>query len=233
MDANFPLELDHILVWVQPEAPEAQILTELGLQRSGYGEHAGQGTASYFFFFENSYLELIWINDERAARDNTARTGIDFCHRSRWRETGASPFGIGWHRLTPTIEELALFPVKYSAEWMAPESYLEFSNNFKQATEPLYFVVPEYISVTQNRQNPEKFMPELSDTHPLGVKKVTSVQITLGQEGELSPIASELSRHTPVAIEPGDRPLLELTFDGGSQGKTLDARPTLPIVFKC
>lgn len=224
MKANFPLELDHIFVWVQPQAPEAQILAELGLQQSHYREHTGQGTASYFFFFENAYLELIWINDEEEARDNAARTGLDACVRSKWRDNGASPFGVGWHRVAPPGEPLALFPVKYSAEWMKPETYLELSDTFKQVKEPLNFIVPEYMSF--NRQ-------DACSTHPLGVKKVTSVKITQAGRGELSAIASEISRHTPVNIEPGNSSLLELTFDSGIQGKTLDARSTLPIVVKC
>ncbi|NER33878.1 MAG: VOC family protein [Oscillatoria sp. SIO1A7] len=226
MDANFPLELDHILVWVSPKAPEAQILAEFGLQRKDYKEHIGQGTASYFFFFENAYLELIWIDDEQAALDNAARTGIDLRSRASWRETGASAFGVGWRRRSPSLEELPLFPVKYSAEWMEPETYLELSDNFNQTTEPLYFIIPEYMSV------PQRIIAEPIVPHPLGIKNVTSARVTLPQREQLSPVASELSRHTPVAFEAGTDSLLELTFDGGSRGQTLDARPTLPIVLK-
>ena len=232
MDANFPLELDHILVWVKPKAPEAQILAEFGLQRTGQAEHLGQGTASYFFFFDNAYLELIWINEEQTALDNTARTGIDWRSRASWRETGASAFGVGWHRRSPALEELPLFPVKYSAEWMEPGTYLEFSDNFSQATEPLYFIVPEYVSAPQIRLAPGIIMADSIAPHPLGIKNVTSARVTLPQRGTLSSVASELSRHTPVAFELGNDSLLELTFDGGSRGKILDARPTLPIVFK-
>lgn len=229
MKTQFPVELDHVFVWVQPSGPEEQIFAELGLYSSGHGEHKGQGTASKFILFENAYLELIWISDEGEARENTARTGIEWCDRARWRETGASPFGVGLHRIAPTLEELPLFPVKYSAEWMMPGTYLEFSDNFKQATEPLYFIVPEWVATDNMRLYPEIIK---TDIHPWIDKKLTSVKVSLGRFGELSTVASELSCHTAVAVEPDNSSLLELTFDSGSLGKTFDARPTLPIVFK-
>lgn len=95
---TFPLELDHVFVWVTKRAPEAKALEGVGLM--AYGEtthHIGQGTASKVFVFENAYLELIWIEDEQAAIKNAARTGIDMKTRAQWKLSGASPFGIGLH----------------------------------------------------------------------------------------------------------------------------------------
>ncbi|NEP46828.1 MAG: VOC family protein, partial [Okeania sp. SIO2H7] len=209
METKFPVELDHFFVWVQPKAPEAKILfDELGLHRSGYGEHTGQATASEFFFFENAYLELLWIDDEEKVKEDSYRTTMRWCDRSRWRETGASPFGVGLHRLASAEEELALFPLRYSAEWMLPETYMEVSDTSKQVTEPLYFIVPEYMAVANVKQFSEIIT---TDIHPWGDKKVTSVRISLPKGEELSPIASEISRHTAIAIESGDSYLLELT----------------------
>ncbi|HST23622.1 MAG TPA: VOC family protein, partial [Blastocatellia bacterium] len=108
---TFPLELDHILIWVTKGAPEIKALEDIGLQ--AFGEtthHIGQGTASKVFVFENAYLELIWVDDEQAATKNAARTGINMKTRAQWKQTGASPFGIGLHYL-PGKASAAPFPV--------------------------------------------------------------------------------------------------------------------------
>ena len=86
----FPLELDHIVIF-GVDAPEAQALEALGL--TGFGgttRHGDLGTASTSFFFENAYLELLWVSDEAAARKALP---LDFGLRMTWRESGIVPFG--------------------------------------------------------------------------------------------------------------------------------------------
>jgi Glyoxalase-like domain len=100
-------ELDHVLVWVGPGAPEAERLVELGLTEGTPNVHAGQGTANRRFFFRNAMLELIWVHDETEARAGPgARLGIH--ERWRHRETGASPFGLERRTYTRASLEIGL-----------------------------------------------------------------------------------------------------------------------------
>ena len=88
-------------------APEAKALEDAGLRAFGeITHHSGQGTASKVFLFENAYLELIWVDDELAATKNKASTGIDMRTRAQWKQTEASPFGVGFHYLPGKVKPL-------------------------------------------------------------------------------------------------------------------------------
>ena len=87
------LELDHMFVMTSRGGTEADTLTSLGLTEGRGRRHIGQGTANRCFFFRNTMLELLWIDDVEAARsERTRRTRL----WERWsnRDRGASPFGI-------------------------------------------------------------------------------------------------------------------------------------------
>lgn len=233
MNSNhFPLELDHIFIWVKPNAPEAAILEEIGIKRTpNTSEHRGQGTASNFFFFENAYLELIWISDENVAQQSMERTGIDWRSRANWQQTGASPFGIGLHKTSEAID-LNLFPLKYWAEWMQPNTVIHFADSVTNNLEPLYFIVPEYMSFATQFEQYSENIKKMVELHPLGVKKITDIKITVTNQTELTKISSQLSQENIAQIQINISYLLELTFDGGRQGKSYDARPVLPIILK-
>ena len=229
---KFPLELDHVFVWVAKGAPEAEALQKAGLHlQPETNQHTGQGTASKIFIFENLYLELIWIEDEQAAAKNAARSGTDMLRRARWQQTGASPFGVGLHRLTGAEAALP-FPVKsYWSEWMQPNTVIEFAQSVTNEREPMYFVLPGYLSI--NTPAMAKMLNERfnSSRHPLGASRLTNLRIVTTSK-TLSPTSQQLVRGGVMKVERGTKPLAELTFDDGKQEKSVDFRPQLPIVLK-
>lgn len=99
------VELDHVFVFVA--AAEAKLgggvferLAALGLEPSFARRHAGQGTANLCYAFDNAYLELLYVVDENELSASPLnRAG--FAARARWRETGASPFGIACRGVLP------------------------------------------------------------------------------------------------------------------------------------
>lgn len=222
---NFPLELDHVVVFTRVDAPEAQALESLGL--TGFGgttRHGNLGTASTSFFFENAYLELLWVRDESAAREALRPVGFDMQSRMTWRETAASPFGLMLRRRSGSTAPLP-FPTRLvKAGWMPGEVFVEFAAEV--CAEPYYGIVPESLTYTSFKSN----IPALP--HPLGVKRLTGVRITV-ENNDLSPNASLLSTNGVATIEVGTSRLMELTFDDGLQGKTVDVRPTLPLRLVC
>ena len=229
---EFPLELDHVFVWVTKEAPEARALEQAGLQINGDTyRHTGQGTASKVFTFENVYLELIWIDDEQAAAKNAVRSGIDMTTRAGWKRTGASPFGVGLHRVTDN-KSVIPFPVRhYWAEWMMPDTVIEFAQTVTNLNEPMYFVVPEYISIANPTVRGRLNDPSKPTSQPLGISRLSNLRIvTTGNK--LTSTSELLARGGLLKIERGKTPLIELTFDSGKQGKSINLRPQLPVVLK-
>jgi len=92
--AHGQLEIDHVFVFTEPEAvQEIERLNAAGLVQSNRRRHVGQGTANACYCFDNAYLELLWAVDAtELAAPAVARTRLG--ERSRWRKTGASPFGL-------------------------------------------------------------------------------------------------------------------------------------------
>ena len=220
---SFPFELDHVVIFSRIDAPEAQILESLGLKGfGGITRHGDLGTASTSFFFEHHYLELFWVQDEPAASKSLTPLGFDLHSRIAWRETRASPFGVMIRR-PERVKVPVPFPTRQlRAEWMPGEVYVDFAADV--SAEPYYGVLPSELTYSAFKSN----ITERS--HALGIKELSGVRFTVTST-ELSPIARLLSANGPVAIQTGASPLMELIFDAGVQGKTLDIRPTLPLVL--
>lgn len=231
--SDFPLELDHVFIWVSEGAPESSALQGLGLRADPtVHRHAGQGTSSVVFAFQRAYLELIWVDEPEVAARKGREMGTDLLARADWRRTGASPFGVGLRRRAPGAEP----PIptrKYWAEWMKPETFILVAEDSLDVREPLYFVVPEDIAMPPPAQLEEWLAskPEMrqSFTHPLGVRALTGARVAVGAGHELSPAASTLARGGVLEIVGGESPYAELIFDDGARGESLDAGPTLPL----
>ena len=83
--------LDHAFILTEPDAPEAQRLSALGLREGNSNTHPGQGTSNRRFFLDNFTIELLFVNDsDEAANGAGKRLGI----LTRSTDTNASPFGI-------------------------------------------------------------------------------------------------------------------------------------------
>ncbi len=218
-----PLALDHVSIFTAVDAPEAAALTAAGLRgRGGVTRHGDFGTASTSFFFENAYLELFWAHDPAQTERSVKPAGIDVPARMAWRVNHTAPFGIMLRRRTPEAA-VPFATQRLRAGWMPGEVWLEFAGQV--AAEPYYAVVPEALAYGSFRNT----FPDVS--HPLGVRALTQVQLTVAAAG-LSSTARLLSEAGLAALTPGPEPLMTLTFDGGVQGRTIDLRPTLPLVLK-
>jgi len=87
------IELDHIFILTATGAPVADSLIKLGFEEGPRNEHPGQGTSNRRFFFEQSFLELLWIHDEQEVQSSVVAP-THLWDRSRWQQTGYSPFGL-------------------------------------------------------------------------------------------------------------------------------------------
>jgi len=220
--SNFSLELDHLVVFTAVDAPEAKALEGIGLQGfGGVTRHGDLGSASTSFFFSNLvYLELLWIHDEEAARRNFEPLTMNTIPRMHWRKSGASPINLMLRRRQPGATDPPPFPCQ---QLQLPNgAFVAF--NGEVLAEPCYGLVPEEMSFRGFRANIQDL------PHPLEVKNLTGVAVSVTSAG-LSPIAQLLSQNGIVSFESGSSPLATLTFDGGAQGKSVDVRPTLPLVL--
>lgn len=66
--------------------------------------------------------------------------------------------------------------------------------------------------------------------HPSGLREITGVRIVSPFLEETS-ITHAMTRAGVISSKIGPEHLLELEFDSGRQGKRMDFRPELPLVF--
>lgn len=218
------LVIDHIFIATQVNAPEAELLTTFGLSEGTPNQHLGQGTANRRFFFENAFLELLWITDASEAQAERVKP-THLYERLSQQDPNISPFGICFRPAAQT--DLAIpFPCwNYQPSYLPPHLSIPMAMN-NQLTEPLWFVLP--FGTAPSTFSAEKQQPL---EHALGFKQLTSVHVTQPIEAK-SIAAQQANQVEGFKIEQGEKHLLELGFDGEQAGLSHDFRPSLPLIIK-
>lgn len=143
------VELDHVFIVVQPEGGAA-----IGALRSaGFtvpartAKHDGEGTTSVAVFFENAYLELIWLDSALSVDADHAASARWFRNAGAWRATGHSPFGLGLRRVAGDAAPLPVPVQREPAPWLDPDAAYELLRQPSEARATDLFVVPVQAAV--------------------------------------------------------------------------------------
>jgi hypothetical protein len=212
-----PFELDHVFVAASVDAPEILLLRAAGFTDTPAHDHPGQGTASRRIFFENAYLELIWLTDARAAGSPPVlRTGLR--ERADPTRTG-SPFGFGLRFPRDPMPDPPFETWRYSPAYLPEGMAFEMAANSDDPRAPLIFVLP--LSRVADWTAP---------AHPNGVERLTDVGLAPGPMPP-SDVMSAFFGLGLVSRDDGPEPVLRLEWDHRAQGRTLDLRPHLPLTL--
>jgi Glyoxalase-like domain len=220
------LELDHLFIWVAPDAPEKEALVQAGFKLDEeVNVHHGQGTASISISFENTYIELIWIADEDAATRTGQAINTDWLARARWTDTGACPFGIALRRKNASTAALPFAVRPFHAEWMRENDTILFAEGSSDLGTPLIFVIPPEMDWAAAVESDANLRDAIC--HPIGSRQLTHTQVTI-----TSPIFDIEALGSPTNVlrfEVGSAPLVSLTLDDGRQKQVISFEPTLPL----
>jgi hypothetical protein len=211
-------ELDHVFVAVPPGAAAFEALRDSGFTVSDEQPHLGQGTASRGLFFENAYLELIWLADAAQAgavpvrrthlleRTDTTQAAnpVGFCIRAN--QTGVDPpFGT-W---------------EYRPSYVPAGVFIPVALNSERLDEPLLFFLPW-------RHGP----PPVAPDHANGTRTLTRVALEFPAAGAASAELEAIARLGLAQFDLSPELLLRLELDGGRRGQILDLRPDVPLVIR-
>jgi hypothetical protein len=199
--------LDHLFLFCAAGAPELAALTQIGLTADLRRRHQGQGTANVCIGFADGYLELLWLADDQEARLPLVKP-LGLHERSRWRETGASPFGLCVRPDAPGTPPP--FPTwDYAPAYLPGGLTIAMACNSGVLGEPLLFQVDRPFTA-------------IGGGHALATRRLR--QATVGVR-DLAPMS--LLRDAPA-------PLLELEFElaGADAARSFDLRPALPLVLR-
>jgi hypothetical protein len=221
------IELDHVFILTTADAPEAERLIESGLMEGSPNRHPGQGTANRRFFFDNAFLELLWVTDPAEVRsDLVRRTGL----WERWtrRQADACPFGIAL-RSTPETEKVAPFSVwEYRPPYLPAPLAIHMAGNSERVTEPLLFYMP--FARRPDLNDPTRQQPR---EHPAGVRRISRLAVSIAGNAEPSAELLAAERQCEgLSFLPGDENRMEIGFDGETAGKSVDLRPALPLIWR-
>ncbi len=215
------LELDHMFVVVTYGAPEMATLVRAGFKEGERNRHPGQGTASTGVFFEDSYVEFLWLEDRREA-ESTAIRRTCLAQRADPEQT-ALPFGFGFRCAADSKSSIPFSTWAYRPPYLPNGAAIPTGNNSDRLAEPLLFVLPW-------KSGPGYGCP----THPNGARRVTEVSLTLGQVDEPSDEFTAFCALGLVNVSVGEDsvPVLEVELDDSSARESLDMRPAVPLVVR-
>lgn len=216
MPYNRAMLIDHIFVRVRRGAPEAAMLAEFGLVEGSGNRHPGQGTANRRFFFDNAFIELLWLEDAGEAQSDVTRPTMLY-ERLSAVDAGVSPFGICFRPSPGDGSALPFASWRYQPAYFPPGVACDIA--LAPLSEPMWFHIAP-------GGRPDALPPECAQplAHRVPLREITGLTVV---QPRCLP-----SPALPVAFAEGGAHLLEVEFDGGAQGRSHDFRPALPLIFK-
>ncbi len=217
------MEFDHLFICVDKPAREAEQLIAFGLTEGTSNCHPGQGTENRRFFFQNSFIELLFVADhDELNSDLTKPTKLH--ERFPLRAANVSPFGVCFR---PTTERSDVpFP-----SWSYQPQYLPEHLDVKVAqspsSEPMWFYL-SFGSRPDSASNDKR----QALMHDCGFKHITSIKVSAPLIESLSEPAIAINNLPGVEFVDEQEHLLSIGFDGEAQGKARDFRPSLPLIFQ-
>lgn len=211
-------ELDHIFLAVSEGGQVVEQLLDVGLLEGASNTHPGQGTACRRIFFENGYLELIWLQDrDEAASPLVAPTRLA---ARLGGQPGASRLGICLRGKEGAHYELPLRTWAYQPPYLPSGLAIPMAVNSALQHEPLLFFLPAGAQV-------RPFCGHLNAS-----RRITKISVTLNANRDRSPELEWLADSGCVQIVAGDRESLLMELDHGIQGKTLEVQTPTPLIVK-
>jgi hypothetical protein len=217
-------EFDHLFIFTDLGAPEADRLVSLGLVEGTSNPHPGQGTTNRRFFFHNAMLEFLWVCDPEEAKSELIRPTYLW---ERWanRHSGACPFGFCLHSTKPDLDSIAFPSWAYRPPYLPEPLSIAVGTNSSVLTEPWLFQTP--YGQPPDRLSTDRAQPL---EHPIGWQEITRVESIAPAADFPSPALQAAIDTERIGLRVGAEYCVELGFDGEVQGHRVDFRPGLPLV---
>jgi len=202
------MEIDHIFIFSNNKGKEADELVKFGFLEGSNRIHNGQGTTNRKFYFENFFLEVLWVfNEEEIHQSPVKETQLG--KRAIYTQNGFSRFGLC---LVNTEETDKLF-------------------DGAQTYQPNYFPSEMSIDILPNKENPKlpwtfrlpyrRGKKEMKEpiAHLNQIRKLTSVKFLINEFNLESNFISHFVKEENIIFMPNSRSSLILEFDYKKQNK--------------
>ncbi|UFH57589.1 VOC family protein [Spirosoma sp. KNUC1025] len=222
------MEVDHIFMFTHQAEQVASAFQRFGLSEGTANVHPGQGTACRRFFFQNAYLELVWVvNTDEIKNPVIERTKL--WERSQHKLTEYCPVGLCLRTKQQVAQSVSLLfedGWRYYSRYLPEGQFANIASNEDFPAEPMLFEMP-YFGLAPSDYPVEKQQPLI---HARGFQQLTKVTLTLpGPVKNFSPAINKVLQESILHRSVGETYLLALEFDGGKQGETKDFNPLIPL----
>jgi len=224
------LELDHIFIFTEVEAPGANRLIDIGLTEGSRNTHPGQGTSNRRFFFHNMFLEFLWVHDEKEVQSPVIAP-TQLWERFDHRVSGFSPFGFCFRETDPDREPDPVFAdaIAYKPPYLPEGLQIDVIDSQGPTSEPMLFRTPFKSGPPANY--PSEKREKLY--HLTGVKEITKVIVKVPIFTKMSPELEALSNKVDILrVDRTDYHFMIVEFDQGPHEHMHDFRPRLPLMIR-
>ena len=197
------MDIDHIFIFSPNNGQEVDELVEFGLTEGSGRSHQGIGTINRRIFFENVYLEILWVQKTTETQQTARELGL--WQRANFMSSQYSPFGLCLSNRSE-LDEMFTFAFSFHAAFLPPDKTIDVITN---EVMPWIFRFP-LIERKQSSTEPK--------THRLGLKKLTKASFYLKKLG-FEYILHQIEVDSIIEFKQSDQHFLCLEFDNCVQGK--------------
>ncbi|MEM8892607.1 MAG: VOC family protein [Bacteroidota bacterium] len=204
------MEIDHIFIFSKNKGEEADELVEKGFTEGSSRIHPGQGTRNRKFYFENFFLEILWVVNKWEIQDERTRA-TQLWERSQFEKNGHSPIGVC---LLNTPESDAIFSLaqNYQPIYFPGGMPIEFLPHPGQEFLPWTFRLP-FKGKLKKADKPR--------IHPQGTEMLTEARFGIPDQGMDSSFVSAFQYEEQISFYSSDRIHLSLIFDQHRQKESI------------
>ncbi|MGS2727540.1 hypothetical protein ACU8DI_13095 [Psychroserpens sp. BH13MA-6] len=204
------MEIDHIFIFSNNSGKEADNLVEFGLTEGSSRVHPGQGTMNRKFYFENFFLEVLWVIDETEIRSELT-SKIKLWERSQFNKNDFSPFGLCLvnSKLTDKIFEQS---EKYQPNYFPKGMSIDIITNEQKPYLPWTFRLP---------YRDEKKINNEPTNHNNGIRKLTKARFEIKINKRENVFKTYFQRSENIDFKSSQRNHLTLEFDNNGQKKEI------------
>jgi hypothetical protein len=199
------MDINHIFIFTDSKGKVADQLVSFGLAEGSSRIHAGQGTTNRKFYFENFFLEILWVHDENEIKNNLVKP-IGLWQRANYQTNNCSPFGLC---IVNTDETDNLFEksLKYQPIYFPAGLSIDILPNENQPELPWTFRLP-FKGQKKNEGEPT--------AHANGIKRLTKAQFTYRNLDDDN-FVEKFKNESKIKFVAGSDLKLLLTFDDNAQ----------------
>lgn len=214
------MEIDHIFIFSNNKGKEAEDLVNFGFTEGSNRIHPGQGTRNRKFYFDNFYLEILWVIDEKEIQSEITSV-TKLWERSQFQQSRYSPFGLGLENINSTNQLFEKSKI-YKPIYLPKDKWIDIITNEDFPDLPWIFRFPFSGKKSVNNEPIEHFN---------GIKSLTRTEFEICSEMSDITFLDYFNGIDHIAFKVGERTHLTLEFDNKVQGKKKEF-PELNLTLK-